>query len=318
MKLLLFVLFPFVLSIGCTSSSIGDETSTGADQHASPSKWIWAHQPPIDGASIIEPRYAETVIGPNGNIFFLTTLTTLRNGEGENRLHLACYTPGGKQLWVKEYPGLVVAHSLSIDSQGNLWTAGTFKETLNLSGHRITSGEEPTWMLAKFSAKNGSCKMAIQGEGHRSFVFGRMGTNDQFWVAGNHKGMMPQNSNEWLNGRVTVGFLQCFDADGRKLWVQDVGTNDFVRVNQMRPLPGGSMVIGGTFEGKVKIGDKELSAPGMEQEGFVGRIEGDGSVAWLKQIGSMDSESYTTSVTDGVIDILPDQQGGLYITREIA
>ena len=52
----------------------------------------------------------------------------------------------------------------------------------------------------------------------------------------------------------------------------------------------------------------------MEQEGFLAKVDSMGQTVWIKSIGSLDSESYTLWVTDGVIDCIPDEKGGVYFT----
>ncbi len=312
---LVFPLLMLLLHLtGCIPSTQVDHTDEKNVKKAM--GWVWATQPPMEAGSIIEPRYAESALGPNGNIFYLTTLVDMTSKK--NQLYLSCRNPNGVELWNRNFPGMVVAQSLSLDSNGDLWTAGTFTGELNLDGNRLSAGEEPTWMMAKFNRINGKCQFALGGTGHRSFVFGRMDARDRFWMVGNHDGMIPKNPSAWMNGRQTTGFLVCYDQTGKQLWTRELDTQDFVRVSQMRPLPDGSMVLGGTFEENLKIGDQELRAgAGMEQEGFIASINPDGSTQWIKQIGSIDSESYTTSVTDGVIDLIPDQKGGLYVTGKL-
>lgn len=310
----LTLLFLFLLTVslsGCTSN-----TTKGKEENSS--EWIWANQPPAEGSSIIEPRYAETAVGPGGNIYFLTTLTAKINGKSRNRLHLSCYNPAGKELWVQEYPGQVVAQSLSIDANGDLWTAGTFKGYLKLGDRELNASDKPTWFIAKFRKLNGKCLIAKGGERHSSFVFGRLAANGKFWVAGNYDGVFPSGIGEWMHGRQTQGFLRCFDSEGNPLWKEKIATQDFVRVIQMRPLENGAMLLGGTFESDLQIGEQKLNPGGyMEQEGFMAYILPDGKTKWLQQIGSIDPESYTTQVTDGIIDILPDEKGGIYIAGKL-
>ncbi|MGN6106734.1 MAG: hypothetical protein ACTHU0_16625 [Kofleriaceae bacterium] len=66
-------------------------------------------------------------------------------------------------------------------------------------------------------------------------------------------------------------------------WKRAIDSSEWAAISAIAPL-GDDVVIGGSFSGTLRAGDRVVSSAG-KSDGFVARLRGDGSVAWLVRTG---------------------------------
>ena len=81
-------------------------------------------------------------------------------------------------------------------------------------------------------------------------------------------------------GVVLVGL----DAAGHTAWTRALGSTEWASAGALSALPGGDVVVAGSFAGTLRLGDQVVSSAGSS-DGFVARLGPDGAVRWLIRVG---------------------------------
>lgn len=95
-----------------------------------------------------------------------------------------------------------------------------------------------------------------------------------------------------------------YDAEGQLVWLMRDGGIDYDYLQAISPAEDG-FFIAGSFYGQTQIGGTGMTSMGS-QDLFVARYSTDGSMVWLKQLGSPKTDFLNDSDTD--------PQGNLFIT----
>jgi hypothetical protein len=81
------------------------------------------------------------------------------------------------------------------------------------------------------------------------------------------------------------------DNTGREAWRRELDASEWSVIAAIAPMDGG-VVVGGTFSGTLRAGDKVVSSAG-KGDGFAARIAKTGEVAWLVRVGGVNVDGVT-------------------------
>jgi ELWxxDGT repeat protein len=100
-------------------------------------------------------------------------------------------------------------------------------------------------------------------------------------------------------------FLAKFDRDGTLLWARSGGGASFETPSALMELPGGAVVLTGTFSSTVATFSGLTLSTAGGNDAFIARYEANGALTWLKGFGGTGIESITQMValSDGNIAI---------------
>lgn len=88
-------------------------------------------------------------------------------------------------------------------------------------------------------------------------------------------------------GAIVVGLDA---ATGAERWKLAVDATDWSVIAAVAPVPDGGVVIGGSFSGTLRAGDKVAASAGLS-DGFVARITPAGEVRWLVRLGGAGADA---------------------------
>lgn len=87
------------------------------------------------------------------------------------------------------------------------------------------------------------------------------------------------------------GLVVALDAGtGAPRWRLALGSSEWAVIAAIAATPDGGSVVGGTFSGTLRAGDKVVSSAGRA-DGFVARLTPAGGVAWLERMGGEDADA---------------------------
>jgi hypothetical protein len=193
--------------------------------------------------------------------------------------YVACLDPGGRVRWVQQLRGNGAAgHALAVDDAGDALVGGVFRNELLAGEERLTGAENvflarlrPSGEIAWAKSFWGESpqdlhQIVMSAGGHAVFV----GTFSDSIGLG--------ETNRVSNGGTDV-FLGAIEADGRTAWGRTYGGPGDDDPPRIALAPDGSVLVAGTFRGKLDVGTGTLEAYSARRA-YLARFDADGHPRW--------------------------------------
>lgn len=239
------------------------------------------------------------------NLFFLLNLSFAQT----------TYLEWALQLGGENYES---GNSITTDGQGNVYLTGYFYDTADFdpgNGNTplVSMGDEDVF-IEKLDA-NGHL-VWVQQVGGTGPDIGYDITTDKdgnVYVIGSFVSVVDFDPNEEGDTLTSNGshdiFIQKLDATGSLLWVKQIGGTGSDIGQSVVVDPVGNVYLTGVFSDTVDfdpgMGEEHLVSEG-QQDIFIQKLNADGDLIWVKQVGG---DHYEWSRK-----IMIDQEGNLYIT----
>ncbi len=138
--------------------------------------------------------------------------------------------------------------------------------------------------------------------------FGDMGTyryaeniffdnNQQIYVTGRFTSNLTIDSFTISNNMSYGGFVVKLAGDGSVQWLKSIGSGMLAKVS-----PGGESYFSGYFTGSITIDGNTLNSTGNEDI-VIGKLNNDGSLAWVKRAGGIGADKANTIAVDNAGDV---------------
>jgi parallel beta-helix repeat protein len=233
-----------------------------------------------------------TAVDSSGNVivagfFFGSTNfggTTFTSTSGSYDMFLAKYNPSGNLIWVKQYgaAGTEGVKSITVDSSGNIFVAGSIYGTANLGGSNLVSAGDADAFLAKYSS-SGDHIWSISFGDTLTDVVKSVTTDSQgnAIITGSYSGLVPLIS-EYRTSFVTVTFLLKFSPTGSVVWAKSFNMSGNVGV-AVDVDSSNNIALAGYFQGGIDLGGGNLLS--SQTGGYVGKFSSSGSHIWSRNAG---------------------------------
>jgi hypothetical protein len=184
----------------------------------------------------------------------------------------AKYSAEGELLWAQNGGGL----DLIVDKEGNYLLTGYFSGTtpFGTEGTTLTAVSPKDMFLAKYD-REGRLLWVRQGPPVR-----RPDYRETLGMDG--------EGNIYAN---TQGRLIKYDPEGRPLW-PDLGSPAAPLGDKMAVNSDGTVYAVGDFTGSITFGNTTLVSRGPQTDIFIVKYQPDGAVAWAKQAGGVNTDSW--------------------------
>jgi|GEM_PF-6542480 hypothetical protein len=226
--------------------------------------------------------------------FGSTTLVS----KGGNDAYVAKLSPSGDVLWAKSAGGTGgdVALAVAVDSAGNVYTTGYFKQQATFDNKSVTgTATLGSFYLAKYSA-TGQLLWVSTGDGSK-WSGGRVLAVDS---SGNPivGGMLWETATFGNTSLVTKGkgdvFVAKYSSDGVFGWATSFGGTEYDLVNDMVVNGADEIFLAGYFQntlvGVTDVFGSTLTAKG-KKDAFVLKLSAVGAVKWGDSLGSTADDS---------------------------
>ena len=210
------------------------------------------------------------------------------------------------------------ANDIAVDAGGNVYLAGTFRETLRAGGFKLTASDEYTDDYYDALA----VKISSTGDVSWAKQFGGAFDDDALSVgldrAGNpYFGGYFSRTAQFGNGLELQtdgrdgGYVQKLNPDGRTVYAysfqsDSVGTDERNSVNDIAVTPSGNVYFAGTISGTAKFnalrGGFELDAEG-KTDAVLGYLNRKGVFGWAESSGGDDYDGNTAIALDAAGDV---------------
>lgn len=193
--------------------------------------------------------------------------------------YVARLDPGGHVRWVQQLRGKGAAgHAIAVDAAGNALVGGIFRDELLAGEERLTGAEnvflarlrpsgEIAWAKSFRGAAPQDLHQIVMGEGGRAMFVGTF--SDSIGLG---------ETNRVSNGGTDV-FLGAIEADGRTAWGRTYGGPGDDDPPRIALAPDGSVLVAGTFRGKLDVGTGTLEAYSAKRA-YLARFDADGHPRW--------------------------------------
>ena len=248
--------------------------------------------------------------GFEGQASFSEDVSIAAKGNGD--AFIAKYDPNGTLLWVRQagneehtWGNAVVA-----DSVGNVLVSGTFSETATFGGITLTSSNDLGAFVAKYSPE-GELLWAKAGDGSgRGIAYAvSVDEQDNALIAGNFSRIIQFDGTRLESTGGRDAFIAKYQADGTLVWAQSFGGPDHDAVRAIASDGRGRILITGSFQSEIKIGEKFLASAG-DRDIFIAELGDDGKTVWARSVGGIETDDGFGIATDG--------RGGAYVTGSFA
>ncbi len=226
----------------------------------------------------------------------------------------------GGFLWAIKMGGrnLDAGYSIATDSNGNIYTTGLFRKTVDFapgdSTLNFTSAGGNDIFIQKLDS-NGTLVWVKQigdklHDGALSIATDAQGN---VYITGSFQGTVDFDPGDDTLSFTSKGsfdvFVQKLNTNGDLIWAKQMGGGNFDRGNAVTTDKKGNVYVTGNFTLTVDFdpdsGTTELTAVDRA-DAFVQKLDSNGALVWVKQIaGSANDIAYSTAI---------DNQGNVYTT----
>lgn len=186
------------------------------------------------------------------------------------------YDTQGNLLWSKSnnYHGGMITKGLDIDSQGNFYIAGAFRDSAYFDNIAIKSNNFETVYIAKYNS-NGSIIWAKKdGTGFDNCGSISLDNKGNFYITGNHSAQSVFSGTTLTHAGM---FVAKYDTSGNALWIKNTKAN-FGR--SVRCDTAGGCFVTGNFSGSVNFGPNYTLNTQKNLEVYVARYDKIGNLQW--------------------------------------
>ena len=257
--------------------------------------------------------------------------STILTSNGLSDIFIQKLDPNRNLIWVKQIGGTGLDRSNSVitDVDGNVYLIGSFRETVDFDPSagimsltsngiddifvlKLDSNGNLIWVkqMGGVSTEVG-LEIVVDDNGNIYATGYFMGTTDFDPGAGNV--VLTSNGNEDI-------YIQKLDSNGSLIWVKQIGGTSIDLGRSMAVDNNSDIYITGTFAGTVDFdpgtGTFSLTSNGVEDI-FVQKLDPDGNLIWVKQMGSafldwsnsisidVNGDVYTTGRFSSTVDFDP-------------
>ena len=185
-----------------------------------------------------------------------------RISAGDNDAIVSKYDASGNYQWTKAFGGTGTdsANSVAVDSSGNVYVAGVFKNTVDFDpgagvDNRTSAGDYEAFVSKYDASGNYQWTKAFGGTGTDSANSVAVDSSGNVYVAGAFKNTVDFDPGAGVDNRTSAGeidvFVSKYDASGNYQWTKAFGGTGWDSAYSVATDSSGNVYIGGYFENTV-------------------------------------------------------------------
>ncbi len=288
---------------------------------------LWARD--VAGSGFSRSQGNTVKVDSSGNVviagFFNDTINFNTGGDGNSNgssltsaggsdAFVAKYDGSGNFLWSKSIggPSADQGNAVSVDSAGNIYLTGSVTGEVNVGSLGVSSNGtnalitkiDPSgnvvWAKTFGSNGNTSGSRVVVDAAGNVYAQGTYTSNVAYTDAAGSS--LTLNG----NGRLPSVFTAKLNSDGSIAWADGFTGEGNVTAGGLAVDSAGSVFLDGTIRAATNFGGKTLTPnDGSKANGFVAKLNPNGSVAWAEQVGA--------TTTNFAVDLATDSSGNVYV-----
>ncbi len=209
----------------------------------------------------------------------------------------------GKHLWTKVMigNGSNYANSLAIDSNKNIFIAGSFNNTLDFDPTDKedihTSNNQADMFITKFNPAGNYEWTKTIGAGRNDIIFKiKIDPNDDIIIAGTIEDIIIFNDESHSTYGSNDIIIAKLGNNGDELWINIIGGEEVESFVDMDIDSLGNIYYAGTFTGEKIIFPNAIEVTG-DSDAFVAKMSNEGKHLWVETLTSSEDWEYFNSVS---------------------
>ena len=239
-----------------------------------------------DNSIIISGYFKDTVS------FGSTTLSSFGDGDYDGDIFIAKLDSTGNTVWAKNFGGSEGDSASDIQTldDGSSIVSGWFRDSASFGSTTLTSNGSTDAFFTKLDS-NGSVSWIKQFGGiGLDVIYGISSFNNNFLIGGVFENTISFGDINLTSSGGYDSFYAKLDSNGNTVWAKNFGGIGNDGGYDIQPLSDGSSIISGNFRNNVTFGGTTLTSAG-DADGFVAKLDSNGSVIWVKQFGGTGLDS---------------------------
>jgi hypothetical protein len=263
--------------------------------------------PMSDGGAVACGIFRQSVMTGAG----LSTVTATSNGLSDG--FIVRFDAAGQVLWLQSFggSGFDNAWSLTVNESGEIWTVGSFHETVDFDPGTgeflMTSAGSSDAFVLRLSG-DGQFISALRFGGDDWDVAQSVAQNasGDLIIAGHFSTTADFNPGPGVVEMTSLsgydGFVLSISENGDFQWVRQFGGNGDDRAHHVAIHPDQSILVTGDFTNNL-IFDSEIPSLTLNSQGstdaFIARLSDSGEVLWNQRFGGVGADRGRAVVADG-------------------
>ena len=273
-------------------------------------KVIWAKSAGSTGND-----YPSTLaISPDGNLYMAgmigkeAAFDEKISGEKKQNLFIARYTTEGKIEWITAWQARTGDYitALAADSAGNLYCSGYFEKKLIIDNqHTIQAIGKSDAFAACFNSEGQTQWIKSWGGKGIDKITHIHISDNQLWMTGSCQLSMQIDATNITANESPAAFILRATTEGEIISAEKLAEGNDIHIAKIKPLANGSIAVGGSFSGSLKIENQTMQSFG-NHDIFIALIDTSQNIVWQQQVGSYGF--------DKLYDIIEQPESGIVVT----
>ncbi len=248
----------------------------------------------IKSAGGVSPDQAVDLTIDNSNNLFVTGMffgeTQLGKkkliSDGSSDIFLAQFNDKGKLIWAKKIGGTSIdcVHSIQLDSKGNVYLCGQYRETCRFDEKQITTTSFADNFIAKYSGEGSLLwvkPISANTKNKKSVL--AIDDDDNIYYAGSfYKKLELENKKLYSKSGSDI-FISKIDPNGNLIEILKIGGLGHQELKTIKCDQQGQVYIAGSFDNEIEFGEQTIQSYG-KRDIFIARIDSS-EIRWIKQAG---------------------------------
>ncbi|MGH7967019.1 MAG: SBBP repeat-containing protein, partial [Candidatus Binatia bacterium] len=235
--------------------------------------------------------------------------TTLIDSNGLGDIFVAKYDPSGALVWVTQAggPGIDRGVSIAVDSSGNSYVRGVFRQTATFGAITLTSIDGSFDIFVAKYDPNGAL-VWVRQVGGPDIDAGRgiaVDSSGNSYVVGSFLGTTSFGGIMLTSAGPGDIFVAKYNSSGTLVWVRQAGGTGLDNGVGIAVDSSGNSYVTGFFEGTASFGATMLTSAGLEDI-VVAKYDPNGTLVWARRAGG--------TLSDESRGIAVDSSGNSYVT----
>lgn len=222
------------------------------------------------------------------------------NNQGGQDVFVAKYGPDGVHLWSTGFgdTGNEEAIAVAVDASDNVIVSGTFDNSVNFGGTKLTTnGSTDTFLLKLTPAGAHSWSSGYGGSMTDQPAGLAVDASGNIFLSATFTGMSSFGGTAQNSSGGSDVMLAKYSSDGTHLWSTHYGGSGTDASGALATDSSGNVISVGSFQGTATFGGSSLMSMGQPSDVFFAKYSPDGTHLWSKRLGGPKAErAYSVTV----------------------
>ena len=191
----------------------------------------------------------------------------------------------GEVLWTRNFGYSTTGRTIVSDRKGNIYVGVTYSRPVTINGKLVKPAGEWDFMILKYTSQGELLwYKRIGGKARDAVSYCILDKEDNLYVSGFFQSEVDFGKHHLSSKGKTDAFVCKFASDGSIVWARSFGEKGFDKANCMDFTGEGELIVSGTFEKNISVGNDTLNSFG-DFDNFLYSLNEYGDIIAYQQFG---------------------------------